>query len=241
MFPIADARGRIVAFGGRGLAADAKPKYINTGETSLFSKGHLLYNLKPAREAAAKGAPLILAEGYMDVIALVRAGFEGAVAPLGTALTEDQLAILWKVAPEPMLCFDGDEAGTRAAHARGASGACRILCPANRCKFVFLPKGEDPDTLPAQPGRGADARAARESETARRRAVGGRDRGPRFLHAGTARRAWKPNSTASCAKSRTRKSPIITAAISRTASSALSSSANAMPPRAGSQLQFCPP
>ena len=103
MFPIADVRGRIVAFGGRGLIPDAKPKYINTGETTLFSKGRLLYNFAPAREVAFKGAALIVAEGYMDVIALVEAGFAGAVAPLGTALTEDQLALLWKVTPEPIL------------------------------------------------------------------------------------------------------------------------------------------
>lgn len=146
MFPIWDARGRVVAFGGRGLAADAKPKYINTGETSLFSKGHLLYNLKNAREAVSKGQPLVLAEGYMDVIALVRAGLEGAVAPLGTALTENQLAILWKLAPEPVLCFDGDEAGMRAGQ-RAAHLALPHLEPGNSLKFVFLPAGEDPDSF----------------------------------------------------------------------------------------------
>ncbi len=153
MFPISDARGRIVAFGGRGLAADAKPKYINTGETSLFSKGYLLYNLKNAREAVAKGEALILAEGYMDVIALVRAGFEGAVAPLGTALTENQLAILWKVAPEPVLCFDGDEAGVRAGQ-RAAHLSLPLLEPGQSLKFVFLPKGEDPDSFLRAQGAG---------------------------------------------------------------------------------------
>ncbi len=146
MFPIADVKGRIVAFGGRGLAPDAKPKYINTGETPLFSKGHLLYNFKPAREAALKGAPLIVAEGYMDVIALVEAGFAGAVAPLGTALTEDQLQLLWRVAPEPVLCFDGDEAGVRAAK-RASLLALPHLVPGQSLSFVFLPKGEDPDSL----------------------------------------------------------------------------------------------
>ena len=105
MFPIADFRGRIVAFGGRALSSEAKPKYINTGETTLFSKGRLLYNFKSAREAAVKDQPLILAEGYMDVIALSEAGFQGAVAPLGTALTEDQLQLLWRLAPEPVVCF----------------------------------------------------------------------------------------------------------------------------------------
>jgi DNA primase len=146
MFPIADVRGRIVAFGGRALEADAKPKYINTGETSLFSKGRMLYRFREARAAAARGSPLILAEGYMDVIALVRAGFEGAVAPLGTALTADQLALLWRVAPEPVLCFDGDEAGTRAA-ARAAHLALPLLEAGYSLRFVFLPKGEDPDSL----------------------------------------------------------------------------------------------
>src|SRR6185295_2292851 len=107
MFPISDARGKVIAFGGRGLAPDAKPKYINTGETTLFSKGQLLYNFATARTAAIKSQQIIVAEGYMDVIALMRAGFEAAVAPLGTALTEDQLHLLWRVAPEPILAFDG--------------------------------------------------------------------------------------------------------------------------------------
>ncbi|HEY4263679.1 MAG TPA: DNA primase, partial [Micropepsaceae bacterium] len=162
MFPIADVRGRIVAFGGRGLSPDAKPKYINTGETPLFSKGHLLYNFKPAREVALKGEPLIVAEGYMDVIALVEAGFAGAVAPLGTALTEDQLALLWKMSPEPILCFDGDEAGLRAAR-RASLLALPHLEPGQSLRFVFLPQGEDPDSFirsqGAEPMRAALAKA----------------------------------------------------------------------------------
>jgi len=146
MFPIADPRGRIVAFGGRGLSEDAKPKYINTGETTLFSKGRLLYNLPRAREAALKGPPLIVAEGYMDVIALSEAGFTTAVAPLGTALTEDQLALLWRVSPEPILAFDGDEAGRRAAQ-RASRLALPHLVAGQSLRFVFLPAGEDPDSL----------------------------------------------------------------------------------------------
>lgn len=146
MFPIADIRGRIVAFGGRGLTPDAKPKYINTAETPVFSKGHLLYNMHLAREAVHKGAALIVAEGYMDVIALVEAGFPGAVAPLGTALTEDQLALLWRSSPEPVLCFDGDEAGLRAAR-RASHLALPYLTPGESLRFVFLPAGEDPDSL----------------------------------------------------------------------------------------------
>src|SRR6266436_2810153 len=154
MFPIADPRGRFVAFGGRGLAPDAKPKYINTGETPLFSKGRLLYNFAPAREAALKGGPLIVAEGYMDVIALVEAGFAGAVAPLGTALTEDQLAMLWKISPEPILCFDGDDAGLRAAK-RASLLALPHLLPGQSLRFVFLPKGEDPDSFLRSQGAAA--------------------------------------------------------------------------------------
>ena len=146
MFPISDPRGRIVAFGGRGLSADAKPKYINTGETSLFSKGHLLYNFASARAPAIKAQSIVVAEGYMDVIALVRAGFDYAVAPLGTALTEDQLHILWRTAPEPILAFDGDNAGLNAAH-RAARLALPHLKAGFSLRFAFLPAGEDPDSL----------------------------------------------------------------------------------------------
>jgi DNA primase len=154
MFPIADFRGRVIAFGARALEADAKPKYINTGETSLFSKGELLYNFAPARTAALKSGKVIVAEGYMDVIALVRAGFEEAVAPLGTALTEDQLSLLWRMAPEPILSFDGDEAGIRAAQ-RAARIALPHLAAGHSLRFVFLPAGEDPDSFIRAQGSGA--------------------------------------------------------------------------------------
>ena len=153
MFPIEDSRGRIIAFGGRALSPDAKPKYINTGETTLFSKGRNLYNLKNAREAALKGAAVILAEGYMDVIALAEAGFAGAVAPLGTALTEDQLALLWKMTPEPTVCLDGDDAGSRAAR-RAARLALPHLAPGHSLKFAFLPPAEDPDSFLRSQGAG---------------------------------------------------------------------------------------
>ena len=153
-FPISDARSRIVAFGARALEADAKPKYINTGETTLFSKGHLLYNFATARPAAIKAQSIVVAEGYMDVIALVRAGFDYAVAPLGTALTEDQLMLLWRTAPEPILAFDGDEAGLRAAH-RAARLSLPLLRPGMSLRFAFLPPGEDPDSLIARDGAGA--------------------------------------------------------------------------------------
>src|SRR6185295_15911392 len=111
MFPITDARGRVIAFGGRALEKDAAAKYLNSPETPLFHKGDNLYNLATARQAAHDGASLIVVEGYVDVIAMVTSGFAGAVAPLGTALTENQLALLWKMADEPILCFDGDRAG----------------------------------------------------------------------------------------------------------------------------------
>jgi len=153
-FPISDARGRLIAFGARALDPDAKPKYINTGETTLFSKGHNLYNFAAARPAALKAGTIILVEGYMDVIALVRAGFPNAVAPLGTALTEDQLALLWRVAPEPILAFDGDDAGLRAG-TRAAHLALPHLKPGHSLRFAFLPPGEDPDTLIAREGPAA--------------------------------------------------------------------------------------
>src|SRR4029077_9687976 len=136
MFPIPDARGRIIAFGGRGLSPDAKPKYINTGETTLFSQGQLLYNFAAARAPAIKSQKIVVAEGYMDVIALVRAGFEASVAPLGTALTEDQLHLLWRIAPEPILAFDGDAGGLNAAH-RAAHLALPHLKAGYSMRFAF--------------------------------------------------------------------------------------------------------
>jgi len=163
MFPISDGRGRVVAFGGRGLTADAKPKYINTGETEFFSKGRLLYNLALARPAAVKAQTVIVAEGYMDVIALVRAGFEAAVAPLGTALTEDQLQLLWRMAPEPVMSFDGDEAGRKAAH-RAARLALPGLKPGYSLRFAFLPAGEDPDSLIRSAGAAAMGKVLEAAE-----------------------------------------------------------------------------
>jgi DNA primase len=150
MFPIADRRGRVIAFGGRVLG-DGQPKYLNSPEGPLFHKGRTLYALHIAREAASAGAPVIVAEGYMDVVALHRAGFRGAVAPLGTALTEDQLVELWRLAAEPVLCFDGDAAGQRAAE-RGAVRALPLLAPGKSLRFVSLPAGQDPDDLVRQPG-----------------------------------------------------------------------------------------
>ncbi|RAI36413.1 DNA primase [Rhodoplanes serenus] len=156
MFPITDLRGRIVAFGGRALDKDAPAKYLNSPETSLFHKGGLLYNGARARAAAHQGAPLIAVEGYIDVIAMVTAGFAGTVAPLGTSLTADQLALMWKIADEPVLCFDGDAAGRRAAF-RAVDLALPLLQPGKSLYFATLPQGHDPDDLIRSGGQGAMA------------------------------------------------------------------------------------
>src|SRR6476646_1498272 len=152
MFPITDARGRVIAFGGRALEKDVPAKYLNSPETPLFHKGDNLYNLATARQATHNGSPLIVVEGYVDVIAMVTAGFAGAVAPLGTALTENQLALLWKMADEPILCFDGDRAGQKAAY-RAADLALPALLPGKSLRFALLPEGQDPDDLARSGGR----------------------------------------------------------------------------------------
>jgi len=154
MFPITDARGRVIAFGGRALEKGVSAKYLNSPETPLFHKGDNLYNLASARQAAHDGASLIVVEGYVDVIAMVTSGFGGAVAPLGTALTENQLALLWKMADEPILCFDGDRAGQKAAY-RAADLALPLLTPGKSLRFAMLPEGQDPDDLARAGGRGA--------------------------------------------------------------------------------------
>ncbi len=145
VFPITDRRGRVIAFGGRTLG-QSKAKYINSPDTPLFHKGRVLYNLARARQAAHDTGELIVAEGYMDVIALAQAGFPGAVAPLGTAITEDQIEELWRLAEEPVLCLDGDTAGRRAGF-RAAERALGRLKPGRSLRFALLPAGEDPDSL----------------------------------------------------------------------------------------------
>lgn len=154
MFPITDHRGRVIAFGGRALEKDVPAKYLNSPETPLFHKGDNLYNLPMARQAAHNSAPIVVVEGYVDVIAMVGAGFPGSVAPLGTALTENQLALLWKMADEPILCFDGDKAGQKAAW-RAADLALPHLKPGKSLRFALLPEGQDPDDLARSGGRGA--------------------------------------------------------------------------------------
>ncbi len=156
MFPITDFRGRIIAFGGRALDPEAPAKYLNSPETTLFHKGHNLYNGAAARQATHGGAQLIVVEGYVDVIAMVTAGYPAAVAPLGTALTEEQLGLVWKMADEPILCFDGDKAGQRAAF-RALDMALPRLRPGKSVQFALLPEGQDPDDLFRSGGRQAIA------------------------------------------------------------------------------------
>ncbi|PRD57856.1 DNA primase [Phyllobacterium myrsinacearum] len=151
MFPIEDLRGRVIAFGGRALTPNAPAKYLNSNETELFHKGKVLFNALRARRAAQPQAgqaakAVIAVEGYMDVIALAQAGFGQAVAPLGTALTEDQLDLLWRMSPEPVLCFDGDQAGIKAAY-RAIDLAMPALKPGRSLRFAVLPEGKDPDDL----------------------------------------------------------------------------------------------
>ena len=158
MFPIHDSRGRLVAFGGRAMDSNSKAKYLNSPETPIFQKGHLLYNYHRAHIAVSSPQSnhrgLIVAEGYMDVIALSRAGFKHAVAPMGTALTESQLMLLWRSGPEPILCFDGDKAGIRAAY-RSIERALPLISPTRTLRFAMLPDGEDPDDLIKTKGKTA--------------------------------------------------------------------------------------
>jgi DNA primase len=154
MFPIRDARGRAIAFGGRAMDPDDNAKYLNSPETPLFDKSRTLYNQGPAREAAGKGQPLIVAEGYMDVIALATGGFDAAVAPLGTAVTENQLQMLWRITEEPIMALDGDKAGLKAAY-RVIDAALPLLEAGKSLRFVLLPEGKDPDDLIRSDGRDA--------------------------------------------------------------------------------------
>ncbi len=163
MFPVSDRRGRVVAYGGRILpdhllapsSGDYVPaKYMNSSDTTLFHKGRMLYAEPRARQAAIEGHPLVVVEGYVDVVACVKAGYPGAMAPMGTALTEDQIMVLWKMIPDtvhagrkvPILCFDGDNAGRRAA-ARAVERMLPLLKPNHSARFAFLPDGQDPDSL----------------------------------------------------------------------------------------------
>jgi DNA primase len=146
MFPIPNSKGRIIAFGGRALSPDQPAKYMNSPDTELFRKGNVLYNFARARKAQGRDGTVIAVEGYMDVIALSQAGFGNAVAPLGTALTENQVELLWRMTGEPVLCFDGDQAGLRAAW-RAADLVLPAIQPGRTARFALLPEGQDPDDL----------------------------------------------------------------------------------------------
>lgn len=156
MFPIHDARGRVVAFGGRAMSSEVAAKYLNSPETPLFHKGHLLFNHHNARKAAHDTSQVIVVEGYVDVIAMSLSGFPQTVAPLGTALTEDQLGLLWRMADEPVICLDGDKAGRKAA-SRAIDLALPLLEPGKSLSFALLPDGQDPDDLARSGGRQAIA------------------------------------------------------------------------------------
>jgi len=165
MFPITDLRNRVIAFGGRALDPDQPAKYMNSPETPLFHKGHVLFNAFRARGPAHDKARVIAVEGYMDVLTLAQAGFEETVAPLGTALTEDQVKLLWRLTPEPILCFDGDAAGRKAAF-RAVETVLPLLQPGFSLRFAFLPGGLDPDDLVREKGP-----QALEAELGRTRAL----------------------------------------------------------------------
>ena len=167
MFPVPDRRGRIVAFGGRVLPEHMRepsrgdftpPKYLNSSDSALFHKGKMLYGEPHARQAANDGQPVLVVEGYLDVIACWMNGYRGAVAPMGTALTEDQILVLWKMIPDeskiPILCFDGDNAGRRAA-SRACERLLPLIKPNHSAKIAFLPEGEDPDSLMKAKGKEA--------------------------------------------------------------------------------------
>jgi DNA primase len=154
MFPIHDSAGRVIAFGGRALAKDAQAKYLNSPETALFHKGAILYNHHRARKAAHDGEQLAVVEGYIDVISMASVGFEATVAPLGTALTAGQCELLWKMSEEPILCFDGDRAGRKAAY-RAIDMVLPLIGPGRSLSFALLPEGEDPDNVARSGGREA--------------------------------------------------------------------------------------
>ncbi|MEL6169289.1 MAG: DNA primase [Pseudomonadota bacterium] len=163
LFPIRDGRGRAIAFGGRAMDPDDTAKYLNSPETEIFDKGRTLFNMARAREASGRDATLVVAEGYMDVIALAEAGFPAAVAPLGTAITEAQLELLWRLHPEPVVALDGDKAGLRAAE-RLIDLALPLVGPGRALRFVVLPEGKDPDDLIRDGGASAMTRVLEEAQ-----------------------------------------------------------------------------
>ena len=154
MYPIRDSQGRCIAFGGRAMSQNARAKYLNSPETKLFDKGRSLYNFSTARSALSTKSSLIVAEGYMDVIALSQASFKASVAPLGTAITKDQLALIWRISPSPVVALDGDRAGVNAAY-RLIDLALPLIETGKTIKFALMPEGYDPDDLIKERGRDA--------------------------------------------------------------------------------------
>ena len=183
------------------MSADAPAKYLNSPDTPLFNKGRLLYNYHQARKPAHDRGTVIAVEGYVDVISLSVAGFHNAVAPLGTALTEDQLALLFRLSDEPTLCFDGDKAGRRAAF-RAVDTALPNLVAGKSLRFALLPEGQDPDDLARSGGAGRDRTRAGKRPSAGRYPLGAGDRGRSPRHAGKAGRPRAAASRITCADSR---------------------------------------
>ena len=198
-FPITDLRGRVIAFGGRALDADAPAKYLNSPDTPLFHKGQILFNAHARAGPRTTRIASIAVEGYMDVIALTEAGFGETVAPLGTALTEEQVKLLWRMADEPILCFDGDAAGRKAAF-RAVETALPLLKPGFSVRFAFLPGGLDPDDLVRQQGPQAFADELAQDARPVRRPVGARGAGAGSVDARAARRLRGPAQGAWSAK-----------------------------------------
>ncbi len=220
MFPITDIRGRVIAFGGRAMEKDAPAKYLNSPETPLFHKGATLYNIAAARQAAHDGAAVVVVEGYVDVIAMVTAGFAATVAPLGTALTEDQLALIWKMADEPVLCFDGDKAGLRAAF-RAVELAMPRLKPGKSLKFALLPNGQDPDDLVRSAGREAVAEVIEAAKPLAAMLWARETEGHTLRHPGAARRARSPHQRSHGEHRRRRRAQILPAGFPGSAAAVL--------------------
>ncbi len=185
--PILDAKSRVIAFGARALDPGAEPKYLNSPETRLFDKGSTVFNFARARQSAFDSGELIVVEGYMDVIALHQAGFANAVATLGTAFTERQMELLWQLADEPIVCFDGDRAGEAAA-ARAIDRMLPNLREGHSFRFAFLPEGSDPDDLVRAKGAQGPGRMSRRRASADRRPVAARAEGAGHRHARAPRR-----------------------------------------------------
>ena len=150
-YPIHDQRGRVIAFGGRALSPDAQAKYLNSPETSIFHKGSVVFNFHRARQPAHEDGTVVIVEGYMDAIAIYQAGMKSVVATMGTSFTEEQIAALWRLSEEPIVCFDADKAGLLAAH-RSIDKILPALKVGQTFRFAILHGGKDPDDLIREKG-----------------------------------------------------------------------------------------